>query len=46
MDGAIASGLYWVATGKLPIEDVKDEDLKGTDKREDPRSKRDKKASR
>ena len=24
----IASGLYWVATGKMPIDDIDDDELK------------------
>ena len=37
--GGIASGLYWVATGKLPLEELKD-------KAKDPRDEEDKKARR
>lgn len=36
--GGIATGLYWIATGKLPIEDL-DEDSKEPSKEEPEQSK-------
>ncbi len=39
--GGIASGLYWVVTGKFPLEDLKDKD-----KTKDQREEQDKKARR
>ena len=43
--GGIATGLYWVITGKMPVEDLKDEDLKeqAKDTPKDPQDEKDKK---
>jgi hypothetical protein len=43
--GGLATGLYWVATGKMPIEDLED-DLKDDPKLEaskDPHDEKDRK---
>lgn len=46
--GGIASGLYWIATGKLPIDDLKnddnDDDPKAKEPKDDPLWRKDAKA--
>jgi hypothetical protein len=46
--GGLATGLYWVATGKLPVEDLDDEkdDPKEADRNmsKDPHDQKDKKS--